>query len=126
MATSVLGLSKRTLANVLTANAALFGVAGVLAPRALEAAYAVPSTPHTTQLVRLFGSRMLSIAAWSFTARTKEEVDRVLTTAAAVNLVDVVTALASARSVGRTSAVRAAATSGTFAALAFVVHSLED
>ena len=126
MGKTALGLPKRTLVNVLTGNAALFGLTGVLAPRALEGIYAVPSSPYTTQLLRLFGSRMLAIAAWSFTARTKEETDRVLTVAAAVNLFDVLTALASARATGWTTAGRAAATSGTFAALAFVVRSLED
>ncbi len=126
MAKTALGMSKQALVNVLTGSAALFGVTGVLAPRVLETAYAVPSSPHTTQLLRLFGSRMLSIAAWSFTARTKEETDRVLTVAAAVNLLDVLTALAAARATGRTTARRAAATSGFFAALAFAVRSLED
>jgi hypothetical protein len=126
MAKAALGMSKPALVNVLTGSAALFGLTGVVAPGALGAAYAVPPSPHTTQLLRLFGSRMLSIAAWSFTAATKEETDRVLTVAAAVNLVDVLTAVAAARSLGTTTAVRAAATSGTFAALAFVVRSLED
>jgi hypothetical protein len=97
MAKTALGMPKRTLVNSLTGSAALFGVTGVLSPRALEGTYAVPSSPHTTQLLRLFGSRMLAIAAWSFTARTKEEIDRVLAVAAAVNLVDVLTALAAAR-----------------------------
>ena len=126
MAKAALGMSKQALVNVLTGSAALFGVTGVLAPRALGAAYAVPPSPYTTQLLRLFGSRMLSIAAWSFTARTKEERDRVLTVAAAVNLVDVLTALAAARATGMTTAGRAAATSGVFSALAFVVRSMED
>ncbi len=78
MARTALGMSKRTLVQALGASAALFGVAGVLAPRALGTAYGVPSSPHTTQLLRLFGSRMLVLAAWSLTARTKEETDRVL------------------------------------------------
>ncbi|SNR82820.1 hypothetical protein [Blastococcus mobilis] len=126
MAKTALGMSKPALVHVLTGSAALFGVTGVLAPRVLEVTYRVPSTPHTTQLLRLFGSRMLAIAAWSFTARTKEETDRVLAVATAVNCFDVLTALAAARSTGRATAVRAAATSGTFAALGFVVRSLED
>ena len=126
MAKTALGMSRAALVQVLSGSAALFGVTGVLAPRALEAAYAVPPSPYTTQLLRLFGSRMLAIAAWSFTSRTREEIDRVLTVAVALNLVDVLTALASARATGTTTAARAAATSGTFAALAYVVRSLED
>ncbi len=94
-------------------------------PQTLGAAYGVPLSPHTTQLLRLFGSRMLALAAWTFTARTKEETDRVLAVAAAMNLVDVLTALAAARTTGVT-AVRAAATSATFAALGLAVRSLED
>jgi hypothetical protein len=73
MAKTALGMSKGTLVRALSACAALFGVAGVLAPRALGAAYGVPSSPHTTQLLRLFGSRMLALAAWSFTARSLED-----------------------------------------------------
>ena len=125
MAKTALGISKRTLVQSLGASAALFGVAGVLAPQALARAYGVPSSPHTTQLLRLFGSRMLALSAWSFTARTKEETDRVLAVAAAMNVVDVVTALGAARSTGAT-AVRAAATSAAFAALGLAVRSLED
>lgn len=126
MAKTALGMSKRTLVQVLGGSAALFGVAGVLAPRALGAAYGVPSTPHTTQLLRLFGTRMLVLAAWSFTARTKEETDRMLALAAGMNVVDVLTALTAARALGGATAVRAAVTSGTFAALGFAVRSLDD
>jgi hypothetical protein len=68
---------------------------------------------------------MLALAAWTFTARTKEETDRVLAVAAAMNLVDVLTALAAARTTGVT-AVRDATTSATFAALGLAVRSLED
>ncbi len=126
MAKAALGMSKRTLIQVLGGSAALFGVTGVVAPRVLEATYGVPSSPHTTQLLRLFGSRMLALAAWSFTARTKEETDRLLAVAAGMNLVDVLTALAAAQATGRATAVRAAATSATFAALGLIVRSLED
>ena len=126
MATTALGLPKRTLVRGMGASALLFGGAGLLAPRALGAAYAVPPTPHTTQLLRLFGSRMLALAAWTFTARSQEEVDRVLAVAAGMNVVDALTALAAGGGTGRAAAVRAAATSGTFAALALAVRSLEE
>jgi hypothetical protein len=126
MAKSALGMSRRTLVQVLGGSAALFGVTGVVAPGALGSAYGVPPTPHSTQLLRLFGSRMLALAAWAFTARSKEETDRVLVVSAAVNVVDVVTALAAAQALGRATAVRAAATSGTFAALGLAVRSMED
>jgi hypothetical protein len=125
MATTMLGMPKRTLVTALGASAALFGGAGLLAPRALAAAYAVPSTPHTTQLLRLFGTRMLALAAWTFTARTEEEIDRLLAVAAGMNAADALTALATSGSTGRAGAVRAAATSGTFAALGLAVRSLE-
>ena len=125
MAKTLLGLPKQTLVTTLGASAALFGTAGVLAPRALAAAYAVPSTPHTTQLLRLFGTRMLALAAWTFTARTDEEIDRVLAVAAGMNALDAVTALAASGQTGRASAVRAAATSGTFGVLGLVVRSLD-
>jgi hypothetical protein len=126
MAKTALGMSKRTLVQALGGSAALFGVTGVLAPRALEASYGVPSSPLTTQLLRLFGSRQLVLAAWAFTARTKEETDRVLAASAAMNLVDVLTALSAARAIGRATATRAAVTSATFAALGFAARSLED
>jgi hypothetical protein len=125
MANTVLGMSKRTLVQSLGASAALFGAAGVLTPQALSAAYGVPSSPHTTHLLRVFGSRMLALAAWTLTARTKEETDRVLATAAAMNMVDVLIALAAARTTGA-SGMRAAATSATFAGLGLAARSLKD
>ena len=126
MATTALGMPKRTLVQAMGASAAAFGTAGLLAPQALAAAYAVPSTPHTTQLLRLFGSRMLALAAWTFTARTEEERDRLLGVAAGMGAVDALTALAAAGSTGRSSAVRAAATSGSFGVLALVIRSLNE
>jgi hypothetical protein len=107
------------------ACAPAFGITGLLAPRALEATYGIPSSPHTRQLLRLFGTRMLAIAAWTFTARTAEEIDRVLAVATGLNVVDALTSLGSARSTGATG-LRAAATSGFFAGLSYVVRSLED
>jgi hypothetical protein len=126
MAKTARGMSKRTLVQALSGSAALFGVTGVLAPRALGACYGVPPSPHTTQLLRLFGSRTLAPAAWGFTARTKEETDRLLAVAAGMNLADVLTALAAAQATGSATAVRTAVTSGTFAALGFGVRSSED
>jgi hypothetical protein len=125
MAKTALGMPRRTLMQSMGASAAAFGVAGVLAPQALGGAYGVPTTPYTTQLLRLFGSRMLALAAWTFTARTSEETDRVLAVAAAMNAVDVLIGLAAVRTTGAT-AVRAAATSATFAALSLAIRSLED
>ena len=125
MANTALGMSKRTLVQALGGSAALFGVAGVLAPRALGAAYGVQPSPFTTQLLRLFGSRMLALAAWTFTARTEEEIDRVLAVAVGMNLVDMLTALTAAQQTGRATAVRAAVTSAGFAALGTAVRSME-
>ena len=126
MATTALGMSKQTLVQAMGGSAALFGVAGVLAPRSLQAAYGIPPSPHTTQLIRLFGSRMLALAAWTFTARTEEETDRLLAVAAAMGVLDVLTALAAAPTTGTATTLRAAGTSSFFAALAVRVRSLED
>lgn len=124
MARTALGMSKEAWGQALNASAVLFGVTGVFAPRALGAAYGVPSSPHVNQLLRLYGSRTLALAAVGFTARTPEEKDRLLTVAVALNLVDAVTALAAGAGTGRSTAVRAAATSAGFAALGLVVRSL--
>ena len=126
MAKTLLGMSKRSLVQVMTGSAALFGVTGVLAPRALGATYGVPSSPHATHLLRLFGSRMLALAAWSFTARTKEETDRALAVASVMSLLDTLTALTAARELGGATAVRAAGTSAFFGTLGFAVRSLDD
>jgi hypothetical protein len=126
MAKAAMGMSKRTLVQVLNGSAALFGVVGIFAPRALGAAYGVPSSPHTTQLLRLFGSRTLALAAWGYTCRTPEETDRALAVASAMNIVDALTALAATSGTGRTTAVRAAATSANFAALGLVARSMKD
>jgi hypothetical protein len=126
MAKTAMGMSKETLGQALNGSAAVFGVTGLFAPRMLGAAYGVPPSPHTAQLLRLFGSRMLALAAVGFTARTPEEKDRLLAVAVALNVVDAVTALAAGSGTGRSTAVRAAVTSGGFAVLGAVVRSLED
>jgi hypothetical protein len=125
MAKNALGTSRPAMIRVLAGNAALFGVTGVLAPRVLEAVYGIPPTPHSRQLIRLFGSRMLVLAAWSFTARTKEEADRALGAGVAMNVVDTLTALSAARAVGAT-ALRGAATSAAFAGILAAVRSMEE
>lgn len=125
MAKTALGMSKRDMVQVLGGSAALFGVAGVLAPRVLEVAYGIPPSPHSRQLIRLFGSRMVVLAAWTFTARTTEETDRVLAAAAGMNVIDALTALAAARGTGGATAVRAAATSAAYAALGLTARSMK-
>ncbi len=123
---TLLGVSKQTMVQALGASAALFGATGVLAPRSMETAYGLPSSPHTRQLLRVFGSRMLVIAVWAYTARTKEETDRMLAASAAMNILDTLTTLASAQAVGRATAVPGALTSATFAAVGLAVRSLKD
>jgi hypothetical protein len=118
-------MSKSTLVRVLAGNAAAFGAIGVAAPGVLEAVYGFPRSPHSRQLIRLFGSRMLVLAAWSFTARTAEETNRSLAAGTAMNILDTLTALSAARATGGTS-VRAAATSATFAGLLAAVRSMDD
>ncbi len=126
MTATALGMSKGTLVRVLGGSAAAFGTVGLLMPGALGAVYAVPPSPHGTQLLRLFGSRMLALAAWTFTARTQEEVDRVLAVAAGMNAVDTLSALSAARGTGTATALRTAATTATFAALGLAVRSMKD
>ena len=123
---TLLGMPKQTLVQALGASAALFGITGVLAPRVLEAAYGLPSSPHTRVLLRVFGSRQLVLAAWAYTARTKEETDRMLAASAGMNVLDVLTTLASVQAVGRATVVPGALTSASFAALCLAVRSLED
>ncbi len=125
MAKSALGMSKAALIRVLAGNAAAFGVTALVAPRVLETIYGVPPSPHSRQLVRLFGSRMLVLAAWSYTARTDEEADRALAAAVAMNVVDTLTALSAARATGGTS-LRAAATTAAYAGILAGIRSLEN
>ncbi|WP_040337191.1 DUF4267 domain-containing protein [Candidatus Blastococcus massiliensis] len=126
MAATALGLSRPQWVQVLGGSAFAFGVTGLLAPRVIGSAYGVPPSPHSTQLIRLFGTRMLAIAAWTFSARTREETNRALAVATAMNVADALTALGSARSTGGATALRSAATSGVFAGLTWVVRSLDD
>jgi hypothetical protein len=125
MAKIALGMSKPTLIRTLAANAGLFGLTGVLAPRVLETVYGIPPSPHSRQLLRLFGSRMLVLAAWSYTARTDEEANRALGAGVAMNVIDTLTALSAARATGGT-AVRGAVTSAAFAGILAAVRSLDD
>jgi hypothetical protein len=125
MAKTALGMSKPDLIRVLAGNAAVFGLTGLLAPRVLETVYRFPPSPHSRQLLRLFGSRMLVLAAWSYTARTNEEADRALAAGVAMNVLDTLTAVSAARATGGTS-IRGALTSATFAGILAAVRSMED
>ena len=125
MAKTALGMSKPALIRALAGNAAAFGLTGVLAPRVLESVYGFPPSPHSRQLLRLFGSRMLVLAAWSYTARTSEEADRALAAGVGMNVLDSLTALSAARATGGTS-LRGAATSAAFAGILTAVRSMED
>ena len=109
-------MSDDSMIQGLSAAGAAFGAAGVLAPRLVEAAYAVPSTPHTDQLLRLWGSRNLVLAGWVLTARSEEETSRALTMLAAMNALDALTAFTLGRRTGAATWIRAALTSGLFAA----------
>jgi hypothetical protein len=109
-------MSDEKLVQGLAAAAVAFGAAGVLAPRVVEGAYAVPSTPHTDQLLRLWGSRNLALSAWVLTARSDEETSRALTVLAAMNALDALTAVIVGRGTGAATWFRAALTSGFFAA----------
>ena len=111
MAQAVAGLDKQTLAKALAGAGTAFGAVSVVAPRVVAGAYGVPVTSGGLQLQRLFGSRALVISALALTARTDEEVDRGLLAVAAMNLLDSVTALASARGASRATTVPSAVTS---------------
>jgi hypothetical protein len=125
MAQTIEETSKRTLARALGAVGAAFGVISVVAPRAIATAYGVPPTPQGLQLQRLFGSRALAVSVAAMTARTEEEVDRGLTLVAAMNLLDTLTALSSARGSGRATTVRAAGSSLAYGAAALVLRLMK-
>jgi hypothetical protein len=108
-------MSDDKLVQGLAAAAVAFGAAGVLAPRLVEVTYAVPSTPHTDQVLRLWGSRNLVLAGWILTARSEEETSRALTMLAGMNALDALTAVTVGRGTGAATWLRAALTSGFFA-----------
>jgi hypothetical protein len=126
VATTVAGTSKQSLAKALGAAGAAFGLASVLAPRAVARSYGVPITPAGLQLQRLFGSRALAVALLALTARTDEEVDRGLAVVAATNALDALTALGAAREAGRATSVRAIASSLAYGAAALAIRSMQD
>jgi len=126
MAQAVAGMSKKSAAKTLAATGAAFGLLSVLAPRAVAGAYGVPVTPGGLQLQRLFGSRALAISALALTARTDEEADRILAVVAAMNLLDSVTALATAGSAGSKTTVRAVVSSLAYGAAAVAIRSMKD
>ncbi len=125
MAQAVAGMSKQTLAKVLGAGGAAFGLLSVVAPKAVAGAYGVPVTPAGLQLQRLFGSRALAISVLALTARTDDEVDRGLAVVAGVNALDALTALAAARDAGQRTTLRAVASSLAYGAAALVVRSMK-
>jgi hypothetical protein len=125
MAQTVAGLDKKTLARVLGGAGAAFGALSVVAPRVVATGYGVPVTPGGLQLQRLFGSRALVIAVLGLTARTDEETDRGLLAVAAMNLLDSLTALASARSAGSRTTATAVVSSLAYGGAALAVRSMK-
>jgi hypothetical protein len=126
MAQAVAGMSKQTLAKALGAAGAAFGALSVVAPRAVATGYGVPVTPGGLQLQRLFGSRALVVSALALTARTDEEVDRGLLAVAAMNLLDTVTALATAGKAGTRTTTWAVASSLAYGGAALAVRSMKE
>ncbi|GAB3202644.1 hypothetical protein GCM10027261_41640 [Geodermatophilus arenarius] len=118
-------MSKQTAARALGGAGMAFGAVSVLAPRAVAAGYGVPPTPQGLQLQRLFGSRALALSVAGLTARTQEEVDRGLLLVATANLLDVLTALVAARGSGRSTTVRAVASSVVYGGAALAVRAME-
>jgi hypothetical protein len=125
MATVQAPMSKETAVQALAAAAAVFGVAGLLTPRVLEGAYAVPASPYTRQMLRLFGSRMLALAAWARSADTPEDRNTLLTVACGMNALDALTAVLAPGEPAATR-IRAALTSGLFGAIAGYARTLPD
>lgn len=125
MTQTIGGTSKRTLARALGATGAAFGATSIVAPGAIATAYGVPPTPQGLQLQRLFGSRALVVSVSAMTARTEEEIDRGLTLVAAMNLLDTLTALATARGSGRATTVRAAVSSLAYGAAALALRLMK-
>jgi hypothetical protein len=123
---TVAGMSRKSAARALGAAGAAFGLLSVVAPRAVAGAYGVPVTPGGLQLQRLFGSRALVISALALTAKTDEEADRGLAAVAAMNLLDSVTALATAKGAGGRTTVRAVASSLVYGAAALAVRSMKN
>lgn len=115
--------SKQSLVRGLGAAGVAFGLTGLLAPRAMEGVYGIPSTPHTRQLLRLFGSRTLALAVWGLTARTDEELDRGLALIGGMSLLDAVTSLVTRGTTGTSNALRAATSSAFFGAAALAVRA---
>jgi hypothetical protein len=125
VAATLARLSKPTLARGLAAAGAAFGLASVIAPRAIATAYDVPPTPQGLQLQRLFGSRALIISLAAMTARTEDEVDRWLAWVAALNLIDTLTALSAARGSGRTTTARAVCSSLAYGGAALALRLMK-
>lgn len=125
MAATVAPVSKQNAVQALAVSAAAFGATGLLFPRVLEAAYAVPSSPYTRQLLRLFGTRMLALSAWGLTAESPTSRNRLLAVAACMNGADALTA-GLARGEPAATRIRGALTSALFAALAGYARSLPD
>ena len=118
-------MSKQTLARALGGAGAAFGLVSVVAPKAVAGAYGVPVTPGGLQLQRLFGSRALVISVLALTATTDEEADRGLAAVAGMNLLDAVTALATAKTAATRTTVTAVVSSLAYGAAALAVRSMK-
>src|SRR3954470_24938418 len=117
------GMTKKQLGQALGGVGVAFGALSVLAPRAVAGGYGVPVTPAGLQLQRLFGSRALVVSVLALTAKTDEEVDRGPAAGAAMNTLDAVTALASARGAKATTTMRAVLSSLAYGWAAWAVRA---
>lgn len=104
-----------TIENVVGGASAAFGVAGLLAPRALAGVYGMTDpSGNFLFLARLWGTRTGLLGGLLLAAPASER-RRLLTAATAMNAIDAVVALTSGGLSVRTRLL-AAATSGAFAA----------
>lgn len=74
-----MNVDKRSLTKAVAGAATVFGVAGVAAPGTLQRAYGLVDSAETRGLLRLWGTRTITLAALAMRARDKHLDDLLLT-----------------------------------------------
>lgn len=95
-----------------------YGVAALLAPRALTGVYGLKGNGDTDALTRLYGSRTAGLGALAFVAKDPAVRSRILQVVAAISAVDTVSAIFSGvtgATSARSSAMTAVTTAGVTA-----------
>jgi hypothetical protein len=120
-------MDKRMLASGLGGGAMAFGVAAVVAPKALGQVYSITNNADSRILFRLWGTRTFTLGALALGISDEKQLDDLLLKVAALNATDALLAVFAGLRDGAPSrgAALSGSTSAAFAAALLYARSLK-